>query len=181
MKRVIVTPTALDGAPLDELKRWLSITTDRDDALLVELLRSSLDACEAFTGLMPLQQLCTEVLPVTGQTQRASIAPVTTLHEIHEVTPSLAKRDIAASAYTHEIDADGRLFVRLLNLPANARIELRVTAGLADSWVRLEPTLRQGIVRLAAHQYRERDEGSNEARPPVSVAALWRPWRTVRL
>ena len=181
MKRVIVTPTALDGAPLAELKRWLSITTGRDDILLVDLLRSSLNAFEAFTGLMPLQHLCTEVLPATALTQRAATAPVTMLHEVHEITPTLAKRDLAGDRFTHEIDADGRLFIRLLSPLANPRIELRMTAGLADSWTRLDPALRQGIVRLAAHQYRERDEGANEAKPPASVVALWRPWRAVRL
>jgi hypothetical protein len=39
--------------------------------------------------------------------------------------------------------------------------------------------LRQGIVRLAAHLYAAR--GEVEAVPPAAVAALWRPWRRVRL
>ena len=43
----------------------------------------------------------------------------------------------------------------------------------------LDAPLRHGIVRLAAHQYRERDEGA--AVLPAAVIALWRPYRMVRL
>jgi len=43
----------------------------------------------------------------------------------------------------------------------------------------LPEPLRQGIVRLAAHLYTVRGEA--EAPPPACVAALWRPWRRLRL
>jgi hypothetical protein len=40
--------------------------------------------------------------------------------------------------------------------------------------------LRQGVVRLAAHLYAERD-GPELGGPPAAVTALWRPWRRMRL
>lgn len=51
--------------------------------------------------------------------------------------------------------------------------------GLGE-WAVLDPALRHGIVRLAAHQYRERDNGEANALP-AAVAALWQPFRTLRL
>jgi hypothetical protein len=41
--------------------------------------------------------------------------------------------------------------------------------------------IRQGALRLAAHQYRERDVDAPQPVPPAAVAALWRPWRRMRL
>lgn len=57
---------------------------------------------------------------------------------------------------------------------------LRFTGLTATDWTDLDGTVRHGIIRFAAHQYRERDEGT--AQPlPAAIAALWRPWREVRL
>lgn len=40
------------------------------------------------------------------------------------------------------------------------------------------PAVVQGIIRLAAHLYAHRDD---DAGPPAAVAALWRPYRQMRL
>jgi uncharacterized phiE125 gp8 family phage protein len=179
--RVIVTPTALDGAPLDELKRWLSITTDREDGQLVDMMRASLAAFEAFTGLMPLAQACTERLPASRLSLRARTRPVRVLETVHLSGPGGAMLPVAADRYAERIDADGTLHLRLLDAPDGDSIELAFTAGLTDRWDSLDPGIRQGIVRLAAHHYRVRDAGEEAPAPPSSIAALWRPWRQVRL
>jgi uncharacterized phiE125 gp8 family phage protein len=57
--------------------------------------------------------------------------------------------------------------------------KISFTAGVAADWNGVPEPLRQGIVRLAAHLYGAR--GQDEGAPPASVAALWRPWRRVRL
>ena len=63
MNRVILTPAALPGAALAELKQWLGITTTGDDTPLLSLLTTALEVCEGFTGQMPLETECEEVLP----------------------------------------------------------------------------------------------------------------------
>ena len=47
-------------------------------------------------------------------------------------------------------------------------------------WAGLPSALDEGIVRFAAWQYRERDGGADRP-PPTAIAALWRPYRTLRL
>ena len=64
MQRTIVTPAVLAPAALAELKLWLGVTTTADDAPLTGLLAAALETCEGFTGLMPLEAVCEEVLPV---------------------------------------------------------------------------------------------------------------------
>ena len=57
---------------------------------------------------------------------------------------------------------------------------LNVTGLAAPDWDALDMGLRHGVIRFAAHQYRERDRDEAGA-IPAAVAALWRPWRQVRL
>ena len=94
-------PSDLAGAPLGELKQWLSVTGTHDDALLVRLLEMAWRMCQRFTGTT------------------------------------------------------------------------------ATQWAELAEDLRHGVVRLAAHHYRERDSGAMA--PPAIIAALWRPHRELRL
>lgn len=52
--------------------------------------------------------------------------------------------------------------------------------ALADDWGEVAPPLNEGIIRFAAHLYRDR-EAASLREPPAAVAALWRPYRMVRL
>ncbi len=91
-----------------------------------------------------------------------------------------AERGLDTSEYDTEIHADGSGRIRLGSSVPETRIEARVTAGVSSSWNQLEAALKHGIIRLAAHNYRERDQGAGGS-PPASVAALWHPYRRLRL
>ncbi len=52
--------------------------------------------------------------------------------------------------------------------------------ALPGDWADVPPSLNEGILRFAAHLYRERDE-TKPVEPPTAVAALWRPYRELRL
>ena len=68
----------------------------------------------------------------------------------------------------------------LLRLLATAwQVCLQFTGITATGWSDLDEALRHGIVRFAAHQYRERDADGGHL--PASITALWRPYRMVRL
>jgi len=184
MKRQIVTPAVLPPAALAELKQWLGIATAHDDAPLAVLLRAGLDICEAFTGLMPLEAECEEVRSASTAWQVLATRPVqaiTAVDAIDAIDAAGARTPLVSGAYALELDADGAGRVRLIE-PGNAtRIAVRFTAGLAPDWDSLPEALRHGVLRLAAHQHRERETSGAGALPPASVAALWRPWRRMRL
>ena len=55
-----------------------------------------------------------------------------------------------------------------------------VGGALPAEWSAVPPSLTEGIIRFAAHLYRERDETKDTA-PPAAVVALWRPFRTLAL
>lgn len=181
MQRVIVTPAALPSAALSELKQWLGITTAQDDAPLSALLSASLDMCEAFTGSMPLVATCEEKLPARTGWQTLATRPVQAISGVWSVAADGTRVALSAQSYAIELEPDGSGRVQLLQTDGAVAIAVRFTAGMAATWTALPDALRHGVIRLAAHQHREREDSGAGALPPSAVAALWRPWRRLRL
>lgn len=181
MKRTIITPAVVPGVALDELKGWLAITTTQDDAPLAALLRAGLEMCEAFTGRMPLEATCEEVLVGSGDWQTLSTMPVQAITGVETVAPDGSRLALPASDYAIDLDSDGGARVRLPGSSSAGRIAVRFVAGLAPDWSALPDGIRHGAIRLAAHHYRQRDLDAMQAVPPAAVVALWRPWRRILL
>lgn len=179
MKRIILAPPVLPAAAVDELKAWLAITNNGEDAALADLLRASLDMCEAFTGRLPISCLCEEVHEVRSGWQALLAGPVISVETVESVAKDGARFPMAAGDYRAETGADGNGRFRVLQGTA-VRVAVRFTAGIAQDWASLPPALRHGIVRCAAHFHRMRDSGEGEAAPPAAIAALWRGWRRMR-
>ena len=178
--RTISAPAGLSGAPLAELKQWLAITTDADDALLVDLLGAALALCERFTGVVPMKSEVRETVPASASPFTLAARPVYQFLGATAVGQGLDRRLLAESDIAFAREGSDGGTVTLAAALHEPQIELRYYAGLADEWATLEPGLRHGILRHAAHQYRERDSGPSET-PPAAIAALWRPYRRMRL
>lgn len=181
MKRAIVTPPVLPPAALAELKHWLGITTPRDDAALSALLAAALEMCEAFTGVVPLECGCEEILPARSGWQALAARPVQAITLAQGIPADGPRFTLPAENYAVDLCADGGAKIMVMNPASAGRIAVRFSAGLAASWEGLPPALRQGVIRLAAHQHRMRDGDSEGPVPPAAVVALWRPWKRVRL
>lgn len=181
MKRVIITPAVLAGAALDELKDWLAITTATEDEFLSGLLRASLETCEAFTGQMPLEATCEEIHPADSAWRGLVTRPVLAVTGIEGVPSDGARFALAGEDYMIDLDACGGAHFRLLRLNQAGRVAVRFISGLAPGWASLPEGLRSGVVRLAADAYRNRNGEPAGSGPPTAVAALWRPWRRMRV
>ncbi len=181
MQRTIVQPPVPGDAALAELKHWLGITRPNDDDALAGLLQTSLGICEAFTGKAPLRQTVEEVVALSGGWQELVSRPVNELISAALIADDGSRQTIAnlAEALEWRISS-GSACVQVLNPCEGRGIALRLTVGIASDWASLPAPLRHGIIRLAAHYFRDR-EGKATAVPPATVTALWRPWREVRL
>lgn len=182
MERIILQPPVLGGAALAELKHWLGISRPTEDAALIDLLEASLSVCEAFTGQTPLMQTVEEVIaPVAGWHALTS-RPVRDVTGATLITEDGSREAIAIPGETFELRITDAACVQVLRPLEGRGLALRVVAGIAENWEQVPAPLRHGIIRLAAHHYRDRDRDSKAgAAPPASVTALWRPWRSVRL
>lgn len=180
MQRTIVEPPVLGSAALAELKHWLGISRPDEDAALTRLLETSLTICEAFTGQTPLRQTVEEIVPLDGGWRELVSRPVQALLSAELIADNGTRTSIAEPEYALELRTAGCACVQLLQPLEGRGVALQLTVGIAEQWSALPAPLAQGIIRLAAHQYRDRDSKS-AAIPPASVTALWRPWRQVRL
>ena len=181
MKRAIIAPPTLAPTALAELKVWLGINTSRDDTELTGLIRTALELCESFIGVMPLVSPCEEVLPTNGAWQTLATKPVQSITGVSAIASNGTRTTLAASDYDIDIDAEGGGHVRTTRSLDQSRMAVKFTAGLAEGWDTLPDAIQQGVVRWAAYQHRARDSDKATAGPPASVAALWRPWRRMRL
>jgi uncharacterized phiE125 gp8 family phage protein len=183
MQRIIVLPAVIEEDAVTELKRWLGISRPGEDALLAGLLRAALDLCEAFTGQAPLAQTVTERIALQRGWRSLTSRPVRALVSVELVGRDGTLSSLEEPAYAAEFSANGALSIRIARPQDGLALAVTLAVGIAPDWAGLPDALRQGIIRLAAHYYRDRDSDGRRqpAPPPASVTALWRPWRNLRL
>jgi len=171
-------PAAAIAAARDAAKLHLRVTGAAEDGLLEAHVATALALCEAFTGQALIVRAWSEVLPAHGAWQRLPAAPVTAIDSVEGLGASGSGFALPSEAYGIDIDAAGEGWVRTSAAIAAGRIRIGYAAGLAADWSGVPAPLAQGVVLLAAHLFEARASGGA---PPAAVAALWRPWRRVRL
>ena len=169
----------MDAAALAEAKAYLRVADTGEDALTSGLIGSALSLCEGFTGQVGIVRTVVETLPATGGWRRLTATPVRAITSVVGIGADGADIALPVEAYAIDIDGRGEGSVKARWSQA---VRVRVTAqvGLAEDWSGLPPPIRQGVVRLVAHLFAHRD-AQDDAGPPAVVAALWRPWRRMRL
>lgn len=180
MERIIVQPPVIGAAALAELKHWLGISRPDEDTALTGLLDASLAICEAFTGKTPLVQTVEEVIAPRSGWQELTSRPVRAVIGAALIAHDGTREALALPTDVLEWRIADSACVQLLRSFDGRGAALQLVVGIADDWASLPAPLRHGVIRLAAHFYRDRD-GKPSAVPPASVTALWRPWRSVRL
>lgn len=174
-------PTS-EPVSLSEIKAYLRISHDEEDAALAAFARTARSLCEAFTG---------HRLIATLLEQRATDRPSGWIRLLAEPVRSVQAVLIEdAAGDTQPVVGEGYLFklsetgIGRLRVSApigqDETVVIQFWAGLATDWNGVPEALRQGILRLVAHLYAHRD-ASDDVGPPTAVAALWRPYRKLRL
>ena len=158
---------------LAEVKAYLRLEHGDDDGLLAGFVRTATALCEAFTGQWLIIRSDAQRLVADTGWQRLTNAPVVEIIGVARADGPLATAD-----YDTEIDAAGTGWVRFKVPVVDAMATARV--GMGGDWNDLPEPLRHGIIRLVAHLYAHRD-AADAGPPPTAVAALWRPWRRLRL
>jgi uncharacterized phiE125 gp8 family phage protein len=164
-------------------KGFLRVERDDEDGLIGGLVGAAAELCEGFTGQALLARSFSETMPASRAWQRLGRAPVRAIVSVEALPAGGPAQPLASGDYAIDIDSSGDGWVRLTAPGEIRRIRVGYEAGAASDWAELPAALRHGIVRLAAHFYTSRGGESGRAAdsPPASVAALWRPYRRLRL
>ena len=177
---IVADPIQPSTAALSEAKAYLRIESAEEDGLAQRLIASATALCEQFTGRTLIARGFSQTLPASSGWQRLGATPVLAITRVETVPQEGPGALIPAAQYAVDIDAGGDGWVRVKSAESTVRIRVTYEAGLAAEWSGIPEALRQGIVRLTAHLYTQRDAASDEG-PPAAVTALWRPWRRMRL
>ncbi len=131
---------------------------------LTRAAESAVMLAEAYLGRVLIARDFVQVIGGEGDWVRLAASPVSAVTGVP-----------VGDGYAVDLEEDGTAKVRT---PAgSARIAVSYRAGTAADWGAVPGAVAQGIVMLAAHLYEDR----SDAVPPAAVAALWRPWRRMRL
>lgn len=163
---------------LEEAKAYLRLDGSGEDALLGRLIETATALCEAFTGTALVRREFVETIAAERAWQRLAHGPVVAITGVEAVSAAGEAEPLPADAYAIDIDAAGTGWVRVIRPGGAERVRVTCRAGLADDAGGVPAPLAQGVVLLAAHLF-DRHQPSDA--PPAAIAALWRPWRRMRL
>jgi uncharacterized phiE125 gp8 family phage protein len=174
----LVLPQEAAGAA----KAYLRVERADEDGLIAGLVAAAAELCEAFIAAPLLERDFSETIPAGRAWRRLGRGPVRAITQVEAVPDEGPAQALPAADYGIDIDISGDGWVRVAASGEGRRIRVGYRAGLAAGWADLPAALRQGILRLAAHFYTNRAaDGARGSEPPAAVAALWRPFRRLRL
>ena len=159
-------------------RQQLRIEGDGEAALLDRLAASAIALGEAFTGSVFVTRGCEDVLTAAAAWRPLMATPVRAIAGVTGLPADGAPFVLPLGDYAVDIDGDGQGWLRVIRAGAAGRVAVAYEAGLADGWDDLPAPLRQGTAALIAHLFEDR--GATQ-QPPAAIAALWRPWRRMRL
>jgi uncharacterized phiE125 gp8 family phage protein len=164
-------PAGALASAVAAVRAYLRVEGAAEQLVIEQAVAAAIAIGEAFTGCLFVRRSVEERVAATGWAALAG-QPVASIEAVLGADGAA----LSVEAYAVDIDAEARGWVRLTS--GSGRVTVRYAAGLAAGWDALDAPLAQGVVLLAAHLYDRRDAG---AQPPTAVAALWRPYRRVRL
>lgn len=156
---------------------WLRAADGQDAASIASLCVSAIALAEAFCGQVLIARAGEQEVPANGTWAALTATPVTAITGVAAVTAD-GTSPLPPVAYAIDLDAGGTGWVRAAQPVAAERLTVSFVAGEARGWADVPAPIAQGIAMLVAHLF---DNRGGDASPPAAVAALWRPWRRVRL
>jgi uncharacterized phiE125 gp8 family phage protein len=164
---------------LSEAQAYLRIETGEEEALLSGLVRTASALCEAFIDQAVIARAFECDMEASCSWQRLPVTPVRSIGEVDSIALDGTATPLAPGSYSVDIDAAGDGWVRLPRPAGTTRVRVGGTVGIADDENGVPEPLRQGVLRLVAHLFSDRDGSGGE--PPAAVTALWRPYRRMRV
>ena len=171
-------PAAAIAAAVVAARDLMRNAGEGEQALMEQLAGAAILLGEAFTGSLLIRRTVEDVLPASAEWRMLAEAPVSAIAGITGLPADGAPFVLPADGYAIDIDSGGRGWVRVMQPGSAGRIAVSYTAGLSGDWDGVPAPIAQGVIALIAHLFEDRGRATQ---PPTAVAALWRPYRRLRL
>ena len=159
-------PEAAIAAACAAALAHLRVAATSEQAVLEQAAATAFAVCETFTGHVLIARDWQAVVPATAITR------------VDGLPGEGSAFHLPAGSYAIDLSADGAGWVKAMIPGSAGRLRIGFRAGLAEGWEMLPAPISQGMVLLIAHLFAS---GSAGGEPPAAGAALWRPWRRLRL
>lgn len=188
MSSILVTPPAIEPVSLAEAKAHLRVAHAEEDQLISRLINSARRIVEARSGLLLIEQVWTSFLDDWPDSCviELPLAPISSIASVAAYgEDGIAAAVDPAHYYADTASRPPRLLLRGSRVWARPGriangIAITVTAGFGPAAADVPQPLRQAILILIAHWFEHR--GTDNPPPlPLTLDALIRPWREVRL
>lgn len=171
--------TAPDVVAIQELKGFLRIEDENEDALLFDMLRAATSTVEQWLGQLLLWRDLEEKAQARDGTVRLAWGPVVAIDGVQVDLPDGTTLLLDREEWDVVWLPGGGAWLRLSDRTCPHCL-VRYRAGLAADWNGVPEPLRLAVIRCAAHFHATRDNPAAAALPAV-VRQLVEPFRGVRL
>jgi uncharacterized phiE125 gp8 family phage protein len=180
MQTECVEPSLLPPTALIEAKALLRLETIDEEALLAVQLRTALDMAEDFTGSIWLTATYREKRALRREIILRK-RPFVSLTGLRLLFGNGSEEALDPTLQDVHVSDHGEAMLCVPDSVMDARdIVISYRAGGFADWTNLPEGLRMGVLRMAAHLFAWRDAPDAVA-VPNAVAALWRPFKHLRL
>ena len=171
-----ITPPANEPVTLSEMKNYLRVDHDNDDAMIALMITGARESAEAYLGTsfitqrwkMTLEDALPDIVPLRfGLVQ--TIISIEAIDEAGDATP------LSTDAYRLSID---KRAVHILSPRSGFRFEITYDAGYGSTAGLMPGLIRQGILQHVAAMYEQREMGA-----PIPTMALqaYHPYKEISL
>lgn len=159
---------------LSEVQAYARVESGEEEALLAGLLRAASEMCETFLNqALLVRSFESDVRVSEGWT----LIPLQPVRSVTGIRRGAEETALDPGLYRIDIDHEGRAYVA--GLGGGETFIVSGTAGMAVEANGVPEPIRQGILRLAAYLFANRDGQIGDL--PKAVTALWRPYRKAGL
>ena len=159
---------------LPEVQAYARVETGEEEALLAGLLRTASELCETFLNqALVARDFELDLRAGEGWT----LVPLQPVRSVSSIRRASDGELLAPGSYRCDVDYEGR--GHIAGLPRGETFIVSGSAGMATDGNGVPEPIRQGILRLAAFMFTNRDGQIGDL--PKAVTALWRPYRKAGL
>lgn len=177
-----IAEPAIEPVSVSELKSFLRITHEGDDALLTDMIKAARMFCENYTGKVFISRTFKIVFDRLNNNRIIPLAKGPLVSVSNVKTFDVDGNDVPISSDNYIIDTNRIVMNDGANLRLPARdtriLEVNFTAGYGNAAADVPESIKQAILMKATYMYEQRGDIPVSA-PFDMIASLLKPYKKI--